>query len=112
LPASLTLLLLAVALPGCGKPVPSDKANYVGEWSSLDMHLLITADGRVQYWRQRGATRTSIDAPLQRFEGDDFVVGLPMRQLSTTFEVTRPPHYEDGTWKMVVDGVELTRRTP
>jgi hypothetical protein len=44
---------------------------------------------------------------LRRFEGDHFVVGIAF--LSTTFEVSTPPHQEAGTWKMVVDGVELTR---
>ncbi|MET4203428.1 hypothetical protein [Bradyrhizobium sp. LA6.12] len=55
-----------------------------------------------------GATTTpSINAPLRRFEGDHFVVGIAF--LLTTFEVSTPPHQEAGTWKMVVDGVELTR---
>jgi len=52
-------------------------------------------------------TTPSINAPLRRFEGDRFVVGIAF--LSTTFEVSTPPHQEAGTWKMVVDGVELTR---
>jgi hypothetical protein len=44
---------------------------------------------------------------LRRFEGDNFVVGLPL--LSTTFQVSKPPYEEAGRWKMIVDGVELTR---
>ena len=35
------LLLLA----GCGQPVPAEKANYVGDWRSKEMHLVITRDG-------------------------------------------------------------------
>ena len=48
-----------------------------------------------------------LQAPLQRFEGDNFVVGVgPM---STVFTVSKPPYHDGRDWKMVVDGVELTR---
>ena len=36
-----------------------------------------------------------------------YLVGIPF--LSPTFQVPQPPHQEAGAWKMVVDGVELTR---
>jgi hypothetical protein len=98
-----TLLTLAA----CGQPVPNDKASYVGEWKSQAMSLQLTQDGSVHYKRVKGSTTTSIDAPLRRFEGDNFVVGIPF--MSTTFEVSKPPHQEAGVWKMMVDGVELTR---
>jgi len=45
--------------------------------------------------------------PAAAVRGDHFVVGIAF--LPTTFEVSTPPHQEAGTWKMVVDGVELTR---
>jgi hypothetical protein len=97
------LLLLAA----CGTPVPRDKTAYVGEWRSPAMYLVITPDGSVHYKRLKGGGNVSIDAPLQGFRGDDFVVGVG--PIHTTFVVTRPPHEENGQWKMVVDGVELTR---
>ena len=103
------VLFLTLVLAGCGKPVPPEKADYVGEWSSLEMYLLITPDGSVRYRRLRGGMETSISGPLQGFEGDNFIVGLPLRWLSTTFVVSTPPRNENGTWKIVVDGVELTR---
>jgi hypothetical protein len=106
-PAVVLVLLLSFVLFGCAIPVPSDRVNYIGEWSALDMHLLITQDGSVRYWRLRRGLETSISGPLRGFEGDNFVVGLPL--LSTTFVVSRPPYNENGTWKMVVDGVELTK---
>jgi hypothetical protein len=94
-------------LSACGKPVPSDKAEYVGEWQGKSMYLLITQDGSVRYKRVKGGGSTSIEAPLQRFVGDDFVVGIgPM---STVFTVSKPPYHDGREWKMVVDGVELTR---
>ena len=108
----IVLLLLALGLSACAKPVPSDKAEYVGEWQGKSMVLRITQEGSVRYKRVKDGVSTSIEAPLKRFDGDNFVVGFgPM---STTFTVSRPPYHDGSAWKMVVDGVELTRtsRTP
>jgi len=101
------LLLLALLLPACGSPVPSVKAEYVGEWQEKSMYLLITQDGSVRYKRLKGGASTSIEAPLRRFDGDNFEVGYG--PLSTTFIVSKPPYRDGNAWKMVVDGVELTR---
>jgi hypothetical protein len=101
------LLAALLTLSACGQPVPDDKAAYVGDWRGPDMNLEITQDGTVHYKRVKGNSTTSVNAPLRRFEGDNFVVGIPL--VSTTFEVSKPPHQEAGAWKMVVDGVELTR---
>src|SRR6266581_5499177 len=95
------------ALSACGKPVPAEKAAYVGEWQSPGMTLLITQDGGVQYKRIKGGVTTEVNGPLQRFEGDSFVVGV--LSLSTSFQVSKPPFEQGGRWKMVVDGVELTK---
>jgi hypothetical protein len=89
------------------QPVPDDKAAYVGEWRAQTMGLRLTRDGSVRYKRVKGNVTTSIEGPLRRFEGDNFVVGLPF--ISSTFDVSKPPHQEAGTWKMVVDGAELAR---
>lgn len=103
--------LLAVAMlalvVGCGEPLPSDKSDYAGDWQGVNMRLYIGSNGNVSYQRVRGASRTSINAPLQRFEGANFFVGVG--PLTTRFEVTRPPHRVGNVWKMTVDGVELTR---
>jgi hypothetical protein len=68
---------------------------------------LLTRDGSVRYKRVRGNTTTSIEEPLRRVEGDNFVLGIPF--MSSTFEVSKLPYQEAGTWKIVVDGMELTR---
>ena len=100
-------LVIAALLVGCGKPVPPEKLSYVGEWQQPAMYLLITQDGSVKYKRVNGSTTKSIAGPLQGFDGDNFEVGIgPM---STTFVVSKPPYQDGETWKMVVDGVELTR---
>ena len=102
--AALAALLLATA---CGEPVPAAKASYVGDWHARQMWLSISADGHVSYARQRGNLRTNINAPIQAFEGDDFIVGILW--MRTRFVVSKAPHLENGQWKMTVDGVELTR---
>ena len=92
---------------GCGNQVPADKAQYVGEWRSPEMYLLITLDGSVKYKRIKSGVTRSVTGPLRGFKGDDLIVGLPL--ISTTFVVSRAPYEENGRWKMVVDGVTLTR---
>lgn len=110
LPQRRTLLpaLAVLVLAACGKAVPPDKVDYVGDWRASTMALKISQDGHVDYRRVEGSTKTSIDAPLQGFEGDDFKAGLG--PISATFKVSVPPHRDGAVWKMTVDGVELTRQ--
>ena len=102
--ASATVLC---ALAACSHPLPEARRDYIGDWRAADMRLVIAADGTVAYARRVGSTTTRIDAPIQRFDGDNLVVGVWF--FSTTFVVTRTPHQNEGRWTMVVDGVELTR---
>ena len=101
------LTLLALVLIGCSKPVPPEKSAYVGEWQEKTMYLLITQDGSVSYKRLKGGLTTSVDGPLKGFSGDNFEVGIG--PLTTTFVVNKTPYQEGDAWKMVVDGVELTK---
>ncbi|GAB3100509.1 hypothetical protein [Lysobacter terrae] len=101
------LVLLAVA--GCAKPLPPERSAYVGEWQSSSMGLLITQDGHAAYKRLFGTKGSkSVNGPIQSFEGNNFVVGVG--PIKTTFVVSVPPHEDHGSWKMTVDGVELTRQ--
>ena len=104
----LLLLLLLLTLTACGKPVPAYKSAYVGEWQAPEMYLLITPAGRVVYKHDKAGGTITVKGPLQYFKGDDFMVGYGF--FTTTFTVTTPPYLgDDGTWRMVVDGVELVR---
>jgi hypothetical protein len=102
-------LLFACLLAACGKPVPADKQGYVGTWESTTTFLLIDASGRVVYKHKPSpSTSKSLDAPIKAYEGNDFIVGVG--PLTTRFVVSVPPHQVEGSWKMTVDGQELTRR--
>jgi hypothetical protein len=97
----------ALLLAACANPVPPEKSAYVGQWNAPGMSLLITQDGSVDYKRVKGGVNTSITAPLKKFEGDNFIVGVGL--WTTTFVVSKPPSEAAGRWKMTVDGVELIR---
>ena len=108
---ALALGILAVAvllLAGCSEPIPQARLAYAGDWRANQMRLVITPEGYCEYSRRKeGGNSNTINAPIQRFEGDNFVVGIGL--FTTTFIVSRPPHLDGGQWKMTVDGVELTR---
>lgn len=103
-----TLFAAFLLLVACGQPLPAEKAAYAGDWRAANMRLVIGTNGHISYERREGASSKKIDAPIQRFEGDNFVVGVG--PLSTTFVVSRPPWRDEALWKMTVDGVELIRR--
>ena len=105
-PTLLALVLIA-GLTACAKPVPPDKRDYVGDWRATDMSLLITAEGNLKYQRRKGSATTSIEGPIQRFEGNNILVGIG--PLSTTFVVSATPEERNEVWRMTVDGVELKR---
>lgn len=103
--------VLSLLLTACtGIPLPEDKRDYAGRWTSESVTLAIGEDGSVAYARREGSSRTTLNAPIQRFENEDFVVGI--LSFTTTFDVTEPPHEVDGKWVMTVDGVQLTRMEP
>lgn len=103
----LIALLAALMLAACGEPVPPARGAYVGEWAGPDMRLSIRSDGHVDYERKKPNGSSSISAPIRKWEGHDFHVGVGF--VSTRFVVSLPPAERDGIWTMVVDGVPLRR---
>ena len=100
-------LCVAAVLSACVKPIPADKASYVGEWRSDDMFLAIMSDGSLKYVRAKAKETTKINAPIKEFDGDNIVVGIG--PATTTFVVSKPPYQDAGKWKMMVDNDLLTK---
>jgi hypothetical protein len=103
-------VVLALVLTACGKPVPEDKKDYVGEWKGVGVNLALRAEGSVAYEKYEGNVQTSIRGPLQHLDDHEFEVGLPL--FAARFSVSKPPHQENGEWRMTVDGVDLVRMSP
>ena len=101
------LAAVALLLAACAEPIPPEKIGYAGEWQAPGVVLVITPEGQVHYRRQQGNTHVNIDMPIQRFDGDDFIVGFG--PFSTRFKVGKPPHVVDGKYYMEVDGRSLER---
>jgi hypothetical protein len=88
-------------LSGIG--VPADKGDYVGAWTAPNHRLTIASSGDIHYERHEGGVNVTLDLPIQKFAGDDFVAGALF--WATTFHVTAPPHLEDKVWRMTSDGI-------
>ena len=102
-------LLLVFLFVSCGMEVPEEKLDYVGYWHGENMLLEIQRDGDVSYFRKEGEAVTTIDSPIQNFEGDDFTIGYLF--FTETFDVDKAPYQDvDGQWKMIVNGVLLTKQ--
>ena len=107
-PLAAVLLASCLALlAACAEPLAKDKLEYAGEWRGGTTRLVISPAGHCEYERRNNGHSVNLNAPIQRFEGDNFVVGVGL--FTTTFVVSKPPHMANGRWRMVVDGVELTR---
>ncbi|HEU4852661.1 MAG TPA: hypothetical protein VFT37_10960 [Telluria sp.] len=89
-------------------PVPAEKMAYVGEWVGKDMRLNIAKNGQIDYKVKKPNKKVDMSIELVRFEGNNFDAGYGI--VTTTFVVSKPPHKVGDKWKMVVDGVELTKR--
>ena len=92
-------------------PVPPAKSAYVGDWQGKAMRLHIAQDGKIEYKRDQPGKNVNLSIELVRFDGDNIEAGANTAwfKVSSTFVVSQPPHREGGKWKMVVDGVELTK---
>lgn len=124
--ASLTSLLVAMfgLLGGCGpKPIPQDKAAFVGEWKTPSgFTLRINPDGRAQMYQPADRwTRREFDVagikvapsttavmfaelkPQQLIVKKEFLYGKRYR-------IDEPPHSDGDTTRMVLNGVTFTKR--
>ena len=103
----LLIFLLPLLLTACENPLPEDKLHYSGVWQGENTYLQIQPNGRISYKQvSKGVTKT-INAPIQEFNGNDFIVGLFF--FNTTFVVSEPPTQVQNEWHMTVDGIKLTK---
>jgi hypothetical protein len=89
-----------------------ERQAYIGSWRGPDSHLVIKADGTVEYRSQRtvGDTTnsTSVAGPIDSFDGSSFIVGVLGN--NTPFDVSEPPGPDGaGGMTMTVNGEPLTR---
>lgn len=110
---------LVIFLAGCGKPIPPEYQDYVGTWKNdistrgepsedeFRVHLAVYPGGKISYKRWKSGKKVTINAPIVRFEGDDFVVGF--WKLTTVFKVESRPYEAQDDWWMRVDGRDLRR---
>ena len=104
--ASIAIIAL-LFLAACGEPVPPEKSSYVGTWQGDDLHLEIIREGSINYEDTRDGRLKISGAPLKEFNEEGLDVGVGF--ISMTVNVDEPPFQEGDQWKMVVDGVTLTR---
>ncbi|XKM13228.1 hypothetical protein RCS94_09380 [Orbaceae bacterium ac157xtp] len=104
------LLLIALFLSACGGigSIPPEKQDYIGTWHGQYMVLSISAEAQVEYQYEKGNVSKSISAPITEFIGDDFKVGA--LGMDTLFVVNKPPYFENGVWKMIVDDQLVIRK--
>ena len=100
--------------------MPADKQDYVGDWrgqsGNFSMTLSIAPDGTVNYERKEGTTgsisisnsKSISNGKISKFEGNDFEVKAFV--VTTTFKVEKAPYRDGNRWKMVVEGVEVSRK--
>lgn len=89
-------------------PPPADRQDHIGVWQGGTVDLTITGDGFVHYENNDLSSQSSLDLPIIAWHDQGFDAGLP--SLSTTFVIDEKPHQaDDGSIKMKVGGVEVTR---
>ncbi len=120
---SLIVLVVLACKFGSGDTAfsfPDDKKSYIGDWrgkhQNESMTLSIAADGTVNYERKQDSTGESTSksnsrnisgGKITKFDGNDFEVKVLV--VSTTFKVEKPPYQDGKRWRMVVDGMEVSR---
>ena len=104
------LFLLCVLLVGCSPdPIPQDQMVYVGVWQGGNVFLEIDADGNASYAKLMEGASETVDAPVKQIGDGKIVIGYLF--VTKTLELTKPPYEEDDEWKMIIDGVTLTKQT-
>jgi hypothetical protein len=113
----LALLVLWMCYFGPSR-LPPGKEAYAGTWLADGVAFTITSDSFLHDVRQRiprageaegtfSYTTSENNSRITRIDADGITAGRWL--LASHYVVNHPPAQVDGTWKMTIDGVELTR---
>jgi hypothetical protein len=105
----LCLVIISVIFGCAPDPIPQDQKVYVGIWQGSNIFLEIDADGNASYAKVMEGASETVDSPVKKIGDGKIVIGYLF--ITKTLELTKPPFEEDGKWKMVIDGVTLTKQT-
>lgn len=86
-------------------PLPPDQIVFAGEWTGKKGTLIrIRPDGRGDF----RSSRASVTGGQVRIDKDHLSIGL--MGISKSWHIDMPPHLEDGTWQMKLDGELFVRK--
>lgn len=89
------------------KELAKRSALFVGVWKSRQMRLVIQADGKASYEREKGASWRKVTGTFSDLSRQSFKIRV--LGVGTTFKIDAPPSEKDGVWSMTIDGVKLYR---
>lgn len=90
-------------------PLTGEKKPYVGEWAgNQGSTLKIYPNSVVDYRSERDGGSKSIKGGVLQIRED--VLHIKFLVFSISFNIDKPPHQEDGTWRMTLDGEEFTKK--
>jgi len=110
--ASSALALTACDLSGfltAIQPVAPPSTDYVGEWETVGVDLVIYEDGTLSYETRSGNLTKTLNAPILTWGEQGFDAGIG--PIVVEFTVNEAPHLDGDIWKMTVNGKELERPT-
>lgn len=106
-------LLIVLGCSGLGdfaaqfQPVEPPSEEWVGQWTGSEFSLTISPNGEVTVNDRRGSAESVYNLPATLWEDDQVVLGANV--LTKILSIDEPPYEADGEWRMVVEGVPMTR---
>jgi hypothetical protein len=86
-------------------PLPPNQIVFAGEWiGDKGTVIRIRPDGSGDF----KGSRTTVTGGKVRVEQDRLSIGL--LGFSKSWHIDTPPHLEDGTWRMKLDGERFVRK--
>jgi hypothetical protein len=84
------------------------RKDYVGEWSASNVKLSIAENGTISY-EKTGGMNKKYSGTINGFRGDNIEV---FALVTVTLDVQRAPHLDGDTWKMTIEGDEVSKANP